>query len=1391
MSSEEEREPVERDEVDPVSDRERSRSPVPHKRNHSSHKRAHDANASGQDGGRPRSRDRGQDGGRSRSRDRGHSDSVVTIPPDNSERRPLSEYTIPKRPTSPAVQGLSDNECSEGELDPEEDRFYQESDGGHDLQPLWRFRDNEPQSCFDPLRDESLEDDFSEFQLNYIGKYLTNVGHEPKLVEEITKDLPVPKLLLAALKKELDPDMLELVPNAAQRQVKEWDGVLKILNNRTNQLLGPVLSMWHRSIESEDRATKFDAERLIGLIGQMNTEFLFYRRKQVLCKVVEPAKAIDLVKRNDKVFTNEETRLFGDKFYEALHRNAVGKKHLREARRELARVRPYSRRNPFIHGRQGPSASYTPTAAAGGDYRGEYREYRGESRGRRRGGQPFSAGSRSRGRGRGRAAESRGGGTPRYVTSSYSISHTGKNSIVTGVSESKPVSGGPRVRRGEVSTACGKLGKNIHRRVGVTNRKRVPFGTRGDSPTIERAPLATFFVHPKNTNSSRNSEVVRKRGDRVSFGIKRSTSQFPILETKKRRVHETHHKSKTAQPVCSIPAFQDGRYASSTGYGSTKRVLHQDRPQRRVLHNSGDRETSEVPQVQMGGPVIPVSNVSVRARVRTTSIHKVDETGRSRVEKDGCKDGDLLGRHDSGEPRPVAASYANAEHDLAAGTPRVPHKPREIGYHAQKQDRIPGLRDRLRGDESEASHRKDERHHSTVHGAFTRAGHHSPRIGSVDREASRGSQSSDARTSALPKSPDAEDESIDIRGDELRNAGDVDSRVQSRNTMVGRRTRHLEREFAHQTLCRFDVTDDQRCVNERLGSDMRDADGTGDVVERGEERAHQRAGDESGVVRDKSVHQNLHEQTCAHQSRQQDDCRKHQQEGRHQIQEAAGSSEPDLGVLSIQNDHSYGRISAGKGQPGSGLSIPPLQRQQQLAAQYRVVPDIERDVGTFHDRPLCRQVEQTTTEVCQLETRPGSRSDRCVHHSVGPSGKLRVSTVLHDKQMPGQATTRTKPSRDNHANLANATVVRQTAANGNRLTNFAAADGEPTAGPSGPSPSTDTNRPVAASGMEHIQRSLSEQGFSAKARQLVTGARRKGTQAVYNAAWKKWHSWCVERQIDSFQADLADVGNFLAQAVEDGREYSTINGYRSAISLMHPEIEGHKVGQHPTIIQLMKGIFNQKPPTPKYSETWDVKLVLDYIKNKGDNDCLSDKTLTWKTAMLIALTNASRAHEIKNINPGLAQDFGDKIVLDIAKLTKSKRQGKQRIMITLLTYEKDDTLDPVACYRAYLKRTAEWRNTDEQKEQLFLSLVKPHSAVTTSTVSRWLREIMTESGVNTELFKAHSIRGASTSRASKEGLSVGQIIQKANWSRATTFQKIYCRNIQDSETDFQDKVLNL
>jgi hypothetical protein len=56
----------------------------------------------------------------------------------------------------------------------------------------------------------------------------------------------------------------------------------------------------------------------------------------------------------------------------------------------------------------------------------------------------------------------------------------------------------------------------------------------------------------------------------------------------------------------------------------------------------------------------------------------------------------------------------------------------------------------------------------------------------------------------------------------------------------------------------------------------------------------------------------------------------------------------------------------------------------------------------------------------------------------------------------------------------------------------------------------------------------------------------------------------------------------------------------------------------------LKGVYNSKPPVPKYCITWDVSIVLSYIKTLQCNEDLTLKELSHKLAILIALVSADK-----------------------------------------------------------------------------------------------------------------------------------------------------------------------
>ena len=61
-------------------------------------------------------------------------------------------------------------------------------------------------------------------------------------------------------------------------------------------------------------------------------------------------------------------------------------------------------------------------------------------------------------------------------------------------------------------------------------------------------------------------------------------------------------------------------------------------------------------------------------------------------------------------------------------------------------------------------------------------------------------------------------------------------------------------------------------------------------------------------------------------------------------------------------------------------------------------------------------------------------------------------------------------------------------------------------------------------------------------------------------------------------------------------------------------------------------------------------------------------------------------------------------------------------------------------------------------------------------------------GIDINVYKAHSIRGASTSKVS-QFVPIKEILSVAGWNNATTFNRFYNRDIQQQRS-FSDSLLD-
>ena len=76
---------------------------------------------------------------------------------------------------------------------------------------------------------------------------------------------------------------------------------------------------------------------------------------------------------------------------------------------------------------------------------------------------------------------------------------------------------------------------------------------------------------------------------------------------------------------------------------------------------------------------------------------------------------------------------------------------------------------------------------------------------------------------------------------------------------------------------------------------------------------------------------------------------------------------------------------------------------------------------------------------------------------------------------------------------------------------------------------------------------------------------------------------------------------------------------------------------------------------------------------------------------------------------------------------------------------------------------------------VFDSYGKPYKVVSSATLSRWLKAALLFAGIDTSIYKGHSFRGASTSKAVNLGVPLHVILKAADWKNAGTFAKFYQR----------------
>ena len=137
---------------------------------------------------------------------------------------------------------------------------------------------------------------------------------------------------------------------------------------------------------------------------------------------------------------------------------------------------------------------------------------------------------------------------------------------------------------------------------------------------------------------------------------------------------------------------------------------------------------------------------------------------------------------------------------------------------------------------------------------------------------------------------------------------------------------------------------------------------------------------------------------------------------------------------------------------------------------------------------------------------------------------------------------------------------------------------------------------------------------------------------------------------------------------------------------------------------------------------------------------------------------------------------------------KSTRPGFHSKPAIIQSYP-DKKLCILDHYNHYVQRTANFRSSTTN--ELFVTLKKPHKAISRATLSRWIKDVLQAAGIDVTIFGAHSTRSASASAALSGGASMETILKAAAWSSDLTFGIFYNKVVGESYAQAVYKAANM
>ena len=1242
-------------------------------------------------------------------------------------------------------------------------------------------------------KDEEYNWSLSKEMASYVNEQFSKYIPEKDIEEALLYKQPVPTNIKET--KQLDDCMKELVAGNTNCLA---DATLEKVQKRIRQAMGPIARLWD-GIETA-RKTKPDqeifvplddfsslVEQTILLLGQSSVSISYTRRMNILKQICkDPRKAKSLLKEKEKLLNQEDADLFGKKFRSYLVDTEKAKNTTFSVFKQKG-----SSASPF---RPGPSSS-NHKHSGGGRFVYNKSGFRNRNQNNYNGGQRFGqaqgkkfhqATSRN---GKYLLIKKQGGSFLHKVSKSISLGKPQRSS--SGDKKSAKKEG---TRRSTFSRKAkiflSNMGKTVPRPRDSKYCKRLqhPF-PKGTPPNVTA----------KNDSNDKQTRIVNTQGNRRDVRERShpasSTNYKPVFEqyfpsTEKRWGKSSRNKSKKVEGVHTLSTFKNGRVASPPFVNGTGRFPLQNRLERCIFFNSTESGVQAISKILMEGQPVRIYMPVLWLGLCPTDIYQTLKGSYCITQTFKHTNHYLSRRYANPGKIPSEGNPSTGHIDFSVTETRLCDKFAEVHFPTSESVRISRINDKYKRDEFVLNSGKGKQCIISMQRSTETTRDSNSNSSQISGYSGIDSTSSTASPNTVQVLTTGTDpgvkETRNLQGQS--NFGGVS---QIRTKMVDRKFNSLQRKEDPSKGTR--IYNPDGCIQNRMGSILqRDSHGR-NLVSVGKVSPYKCTGAISNQVSHTIIHKGPQRDSNTSSNRQQMCIVVPVKNGGHPKHADAEVKQVYLGLSAVQSDHNYSRVSAKQTQCKGRLGVKECKQFLGMEARQKDFSSCDKTFRKTQGGSICLQTLSPNRSVHGLETRSKELSHRCNATTVGRAIRVCFPTLQPNKSNNKESSIgESREVNLNNTVVANTTMVRTTFESLNSKTSTAPSKAQHSQKSSRiESPSRKTGI-AKTSGLENFRNSLQMEGISNRAATLISQARREGSLANYESSFQKWTSWCHRDKVDPFQAPLNKILDFLADLFDKGYQYRTINSHRSAISAYHAHIEGKPVGQNPKVCALLAGIFNQRPPQPRYTFIWDVEILIKFIKDEMAIDSkLSDGDLTLKLTALLALTAAQRVTAIQHLNINFMARSSSQVTFYFNKLHKSWRRGKAPPEVTYQGYPNDKSLCIVSTLGEYLDRTRNWRNSDCHDGQLLLSTLTPHNPVKSSTISNWLKRVMGKAGIDTTTFKAHSTRGASTSKAELNGASMEDILKRGSWSSQSTWQKFYKKNIINEGLRFQNSILDV